>query len=164
MNTWASAYRPKQDNRPNIYYKNIARYPLPKKQLPDTTVLSKCDPMVCFTACLCPDFYPWYISAKSKNGNILTVADTSTMKTFLGKINNQYKAYLWLRLYDEHEDQPIKTSHYFKYKKVKHGFLIAYNSRNNKMELADLMCFVGEDFKVVLVSRKHITQIKGYVI
>jgi len=162
INTWASAYRRRGDNRPGTDYKNLSRYPAPAEKISDTVVLSKCEPLVCFTACWCPSFFPWYISAQTKNNKILTVADTSTMKIFLSKIDNKFKAYLWLRLYDMHEDEPVKTTHYFKYKKVKKGFLIAYNSSfGYDRTPAYIICFVGEDFKVVLVSKKDLPETGG---
>lgn len=148
-----------------IGYQNLYRYPVnqEKYRLEDTTVLSKIDPAISFTACWCPSYDPWYISVKYKNNNVVAIGDTTALKKFLGKVDNPYNAYLWFQVRGiiRYSDIPIKTATYknFKYKKVKHGFLITYTAEppNGPEDAsADVTYFIGEDFKTVLVATRHI--------
>jgi len=158
INEWAFTFRAAGDKRPKYQYSNVYRCPSHISDRHDTIVLTKCDLMKCFTACWCPSFTPWYISAQTKNGDLITIGDTSQMKTFLGGLKNEFNAYLWLNLHDQSSDVPIKSSHYYKYKKVSNGFLIIYRTRisNVPATYADMTYFVGSDFRIVLISKKNI--------
>ena len=158
INTWSFMYRGAEDKRSKYEYSNQYRYPSHIADRYDTVVLTKCDLMKCFTACWCPSFIPWYISAQTKNGDLITIGDTSQMKTFLSSLKNEFNAYLWLNLHDRSSGVPVRSSHYFKYKKVSNGFLISYRGRisNVPATYADMTYFVGNDFRIVLISKKHI--------
>lgn len=163
INTWTYFYASKNNGR--YKFKNVSHFPADPQKLPDTIVLSKCDLQKCFTACWCPGFIPWYISAQTLDNKTVTVGDTSSLKAFLGSINNQFNARLWLSLYDKSLSVPNKTYSSFKYKKVKDGYLISYNTRiaNAPATYADVIYFIGSDFRVILLSKKHIV-VTNYMI
>jgi hypothetical protein len=159
INTWISPYV--KGKRNYHEYRNLYRYPAPAQKLADSVVLTQCDLLKCFTACLCPTIFPWYISAQAADNKQVTIGDTSNMKTFLGSINNPFNAYLWLQPHDMYADIPLKTSARAKYKKVKNGYLICYKARINgyrHVAFADVTYFIGNDFRVILVSTRHIVE------
>ncbi len=151
-------YRARGDKRSQEEYQNLYRYPASAEKLADTIVLTKCDVLRCFDACLCAAVYPWYISAETTDDRLVTVGDTTAMKTFLGKIYNRFNAYLWLILHHmQYREIPVKTSHFFKFKKVKNGFLICYRNMMETAPLtnADLTYFISKDFKITFISKRN---------
>jgi hypothetical protein len=169
INTWVSLYTP---GGVKYQYRNLYRYPVLTRRLPDTAVLSKCDLLKCFAAFNGPSFSTWYISAQLKDNTLKTIGnDTVAIKSFLGNAGNEFNACLWLNvyntchfyLYEAASEVPVEISHLVKYKKVDNGFLILTRARisNCPISSADLTYFVGNDFRVVLISKKNISVFKG---
>jgi hypothetical protein len=163
INTWVSLYTKKgyQHQHQNLY-----RYPAIAHPKPDTMVLSKCKFSDCFTGNYGPDLQPWYISVQTKNGRIITVKDTVGLKVFLGKTADKFNAYLWLLHNDLTSETPIKTEPHFQYKTVAGGTLIKYFTRYDVGTYDDsdqehhagieVIFFVDNDFRIVLVRKKNI--------
>jgi len=164
INTINFMYRARGDNRPQDEYRNVYSYPAIAKKSSGTIVLTKCGVLKCFSACWCPDGYPWYISAQTKDNKLITVGDTNAVKTFLSKINDKFNAYFWLQLHHmQYQGIPVKASRFFKYKKVKNGFLISFRDliETSPVTNADLTYFISNDFKIRLISTKNVVVTKG---
>lgn len=151
-----------------IAYKNLYRYPANTNKIPDSIVLSKLDLLKSFSI-MDLSVNCWYISAQMKNGRIVSVGDTSALRSFLIKIKNPYDAYLWMEAqftteYDH--EVPINASPYYKYKKVKGGFLLGcYGPTNTSFATSALKTyFIGEDFQIVIINERHIKHNKNDII
>ena len=163
INTWVSLYTQRTYQH---QHRNLYRYPAVAHPKPDTMVLSKCDLLDCFNGNYGADLQPWYISAQTKKGQIVTVTDTSQLKVFLGKTDNKFNAYLWLLHHDLASETPIKTEPRYQYKTVADGTLIKYFTRydfgtyddNDPQHHAgiEVIFFVGKDFKIVFVRKKNV--------
>jgi len=163
MNTCVFLYIARGEKKSMDESRNLYRYPHDIQKTADTAVLSKWDPLKCFTACLCPYPIPWYIAAQTSDNEILNIGDSTATKLFLGNLDNKFNAYLWLRIHAGFSplgllglDIPIKTSRYFKYKKEKDGFLIKCHTRiSNAMAYADVTYFIDRNFRITIVSKKN---------
>ena len=166
MNSWVMEYALRNTPSHGKFY-NLYRYTKSKRvhfssyANEDTLILSKSSPDKMFSGCLCPSIQPWYISAKNINNDIITVNDTTTLKTFLGNLKNPFNSYLWLKtdfLFAKYKNIPIKTDIDSKYKKVKDGILISFGSLDDSgvhMASAEFTYLVTPDFKIFFISKKH---------
>lgn len=148
---------------PGSPYKNLWRYPKSGIKQADSVLLTHCDLLHSFTACLCADLFPWYMSVKTHDAQLLTVNNESLMQQFLGKIDNPYNAVLWLHVIDETLSEPGQDGRRFHYKKVKNGYLIRYNTRvdedkHSHVTYGDLTVFMGADFRVLFISKKNVVE------
>jgi hypothetical protein len=103
-----------------------------------------------------PGWCTWYIAAKLKNGSIQTVKNRYNLGTFIGKIDNQFDAYLWLADYPRSDSKqtPLFISNFSKYKRIKEGYLIVIN-----MQVSDCPITRADIFYLVH-KNKHITYIQ----
>ena len=161
INTCWEVFSLKKQEKRAIGYKNLYRYPTPAQKLPDSVVLSKGDVSKCFASCWCPSYMPWYISVQTIDNKILTIGDTSTLKGFLGNLDNKFNAYLWMQAAPfliRYQEEPIKTSPGFKYKKVTDGFLIIYNTIDGSASwttYVDEIYLVTTDFKIIYIGKRN---------
>ncbi len=120
----------------------------------DTVVLTKT--INGFGTVCPPGWCSWYISAKFKNGKIVTVKDASSLSAFIGRIDNQFDAYLWLTCfpYSDSKGTPVKISSSSKYKKIINGYLMVMSLQVSDCPVtnADILYFVG--------NTKNVTYIK----
>lgn len=131
----------------------------------DTNVLTKT--INGFGTVCPPGWCSWFISAKYKNGKIVTVNDTSGFSEFIGKIDNQFDAYLWLTCFPFSDSKgiPVKISSSSKYKRIKNNYLIAINLRISDCPevIADLLYFVRNDKKVTYIKTLRTTRNSGCI-
>lgn len=120
----------------------------------DTFVLTKANSS--FGTVCPPSSCSWYISTKLKNGKTETVTDWRTLSTFIGKIDNQFDAYLWLTCFNVSPSQniPLKVSTSLKYKIINDGYLILVNRRVGDCPIvnADILYFVRKDKNVTFIQ------------
>jgi hypothetical protein len=67
-----------------------------------------------------PSNCSWYLSMRDKNNKITTIDDTKNLKKFIGRIDNEYEA--WLIVSPLIKSNPVYLNG--KFAKVKEGFLI----------------------------------------
>ncbi len=148
FNTIVSGYK-------KTIYRNLNRFPKPAHLIPDKVVLSKCDPLKTFSAEVHPALLRWYISAYDSKKQVITINDTSLMKSFLHSLKNKFNAYLWFQVKIGFSEIPVRTSHTFSYKRITDGYLIRYRGllKTAPTSTAELTYFVGDDFSVRLVEK-----------
>jgi len=161
INTCWEVFSLKKQEKRTIGYKNLYRYPTPAQKIPDSAVLSKSNVSKCFASCWCPSYTPWYISVQTVDNQILTIGDTTTLKGFLGNLDNKFNAYLWMHATSfliRYQEEPIKTLPGFKYKKVTDGFLITYNTIDGSASwttYVDETYLVTTDFKIIYIGKRN---------
>ena len=98
------------------------------------------------------------MSVLTTDNKLVSIGDTTAMKTLLTKIDDPYNAYLWLVLHDMKMGIPDRTRHFLAYKKVKGGFLISHNDiiETAPFTTARLTYFVGSDFRIILLSTRNV--------
>jgi hypothetical protein len=136
-------------------YKNLYRSNIGENKLRDDSIVLTKAARGFGTVCP-PGWCIWYLSAKFKSGGVITITDWKSLSDFIGKIDNQFDAYLWLTRfpYSESEGIPQKPSEFSRYKIRDDGYLIVLNVRVSDCPVtnAELLYFVRKDKNVSFIQ------------
>ena len=147
---WELNFNSGEKNFKNLYKSTTGE----NKSNNDSVVLTKANEG--FGTVCPPRWCNWYISTKLKKGKAESITNWKTLSKFIGKIDNQFDAYLWLTCftYSDSKSLPLSVSTSSKYKIINGGYLIIVNFRVNDCPVtnADLLYFIRKDQNVTFIQ------------
>lgn len=142
------------------YFEGFRRrdeYPKVKLRPADSLVMLKSKTGF-YTICP-PSGCCWYMNAKNKK-KVVSITDLATMSEFLGALDNQFDAYLWLASHDIADSRfvPLMTGQQIQWKMTNDGYLLRF-----PMRISDCPVTRGEVTFLVGFNKK-VTHIKTKVL